>query len=277
MDFYLLLLSNSRSSWGLISFLQVDSSSSWDEIFPDKPEIGSDNLPTTKSTCLTFWLNSCKTFLPPFSLYVVVLCEEKHYLVPLTTNDFISNQSGFVYCNLISSGRELEAIVGIPECSGTPQSKIARKKKQPKTNSVLQDLSHIKAFIENSASTIKSLTVSFQLLQPRSPFLEENLAFKTAAFYEWKLEMVFGQKKEKTLKLNSKYKSSMKREFASWVKQVSSKVFFSSFFFWWNSEHISFFCYMTFCSNHFGDPGTSAQGAFYQFLILTFHTFITQL
>lgn len=98
---------------------------------------------------------------------------------------------------------------------------------------MLQDLSHIKAFIENSASTIKSLTVSFQLLQPRSPFLEENLAFKTAAFYEWKLEMVFGQKKEKTLKLNSKYKSSMKREFASWVKQVSSKVFFSSFFFWW--------------------------------------------
>lgn len=202
MDFYLLLLSNSRSSWGLIYFLQVDSSSSWDEIFPDKPEIGSDNLPTTKSTCLTFWLNSCKTFLPPFSLYVVVLCEEKHYLVPLTTNDFIRNQSGFVFCNLISSGRELEAIVGIPECSGTPQSKIAGKK-QPKTNSVLQDLSHIKAFIENSASTIKSLTVSFQLLQPRSPFLEENLAFKTAAFYEWKLEMVFGQKKEKTLKLNS--------------------------------------------------------------------------
>lgn len=31
---------------------------------------------------------------------------------------------------------------------------------------------------------------------------------------------------------------------------------------------------MTFCSNHFGNPETSARGAFYLFLILTFHTFM---
>lgn len=122
------------NSWGLIAFFQGDPGGRWEEIFPDKPEIRSDNLQTKKSTSLLdkllldlFFLNLL------FSLFHAL--SMKNWVDRLGVCPFLSPQMAFwvadrglFACNCISLDRDLHAIVRIAEHVWIPHSKIARKK-----------------------------------------------------------------------------------------------------------------------------------------------------
>lgn len=104
-----------QSSWRLITFFQGDPGSSWEEIFPDKPEIRSDNLTPTKSISLTFRLNSSAR---RFSLFLSLSLSEdlswsqtgSWLLLPQTTS-FVGDRGLFV-CKCITLGEDLDS--GVP-------------------------------------------------------------------------------------------------------------------------------------------------------------------
>lgn len=122
------------NSWGLIAFFQGDPGGRWEEIFPDKPEIRSDNLQTKKSTSLLDkLLLDLFFFKSPFLSISCSLNEELSWSlgrlsVSLTANGILSGRSGFICLQLHQLRQRLSAIVRIAEYVWIPHSKIARKK-----------------------------------------------------------------------------------------------------------------------------------------------------